>query len=343
MLEIHELSKNEFDVWDAFVDAHPEGTFFHLSAWADLISKSFGHRTHYLYAISNNEIQGVLPLVHVNSQLFGNTLVSTPFCVRGGAIALNSDIESMMIERAVDLAEELGVDQIELRDGVEKPLDEEWQTPDLYYNFSKSITNDHDENMKAIPRKQRAMVRKGIGNELRAEVSSNIDPFFQIYAESVRDLGTPVFSRRYFANLIDAFSGNCDITTIYKDDAPCASVMSFFYKDTVMPYYGGGLRLARAVKGYDFMYWSLMCRSAETGYTIFDYGRSKVNTGAYSFKKNWGFEPTPLPYAYRLVKASKLAEKNPNNPKYRRFIETWKKLPLPVANAVGPYISKNLG
>ena len=198
--------------------------------------------------------------------------------------------------------------------------------------------------MKEIPRKQRAMVRKAIQQELQSHVEDNIDAVYEAYSESVRNLGTPVFAKKYFQILKQVFSDECEnlvITT--KTGELVAGVLSFYFKDQVLPYYGGGTSLARAVKGNDFMYWELMRRSAERGIAIFDYGRSKKGTGSYSFKKNWGFTPEPLNYEYYLVNAKEVPNVNPLNPKYKIFINIWKNLPIAVTKTVGPFISRNLG
>ena len=163
------------------------------------------------------------------------------------------------------------------------------------------------------------------------------------YAESVRNLGTPVFSRRYFDILLDAFGDAADIVTVLDGGQPIASVMNFYFRDEVLPYYGGGTAQARQRAGNDFMYWEVMRRAAERGFRLFDFGRSKVGTGAHAFKHNWGFTPAPLHYRYKLAPGAAIPDHNPLNPKYRLFIAAWKRLPLPVANLLGPPIVRGLG
>jgi FemAB-related protein (PEP-CTERM system-associated) len=197
--------------------------------------------------------------------------------------------------------------------------------------------------MAAIPRKQRAMVRKGIQAGLTSELDDGIDRFYRAYSESVRNLGTPVFGKRYFQILKEVFGADCEVLTITSGGGLVASVLSFYFRDEVLPYYGGGTDEARAVKGNDFMYWELMRRAAERGVKVFDYGRSKVGTGSYGFKKNWGFEPEPLHYEYHLVRADRVPDVNPLNPKYRLFIAAWKRLPLAVSRLIGPMIARSLG
>lgn len=340
-VEIKLLSQDKYQQWNDYVTSKEEGTFFHLAEWQQVIEKAFGHKTYMYFAEYEGNVVGVLPLGHVKSMLFGNNLVSMPFTVYGGAIADTDEIRQQLEQKACELAEQLKVDSLELRE--RKINNPDWPTKELYVTFRKEISDDEEENMKAIPRKQRAMVRKGIKAELSSEVDENIDRFFEAYSHSVWRLGTPVFSKKYFQILKDVFKDQCDIVTITKGDELVASVMNFYFRDQVLPYYGGGMDNARAYAGNDFMYWEVMRRAAEKGCKIFDFGRSKEGTGAYSFKKNWGFTPEPLPYQYHLVKADKMPEINPNNPKYKFFINTWKKMPVGVSRVIGPMISKNLG
>ena len=341
-LSIIPLPTDLEESWDEYVNDHNNGTFFHLSKWRNVLESSLGHKTYYVCAMTGEHIVGVLPLCHVKSLLFGNTLCSTPFSVYGGPLADSSAIRDALLDYAKKTATNLNVDVLEIRNQGEAI--EGWETKDLYVTFRKEISDDDEENMKAIPRKQRAMVRKGIKAGLHSVIDNNVDDFFQAYSESVRNLGTPVFPKRYFKALLEEFSDSIDILTVRsKENELVASVMSFYYKDEVLPYYGGGTYLARNLKGNDFMYWDLMCHAVRKGVRIFDYGRSKQGTGSYSFKKNWGFEPKKMGYSYYLVKATELPDINPLNPKYQMFIKTWKKLPLSVANFIGPFLARNLG
>ena len=327
--------------WDAYVDRHLEGGFFHLYGWREVLERSVGFRSHYLMALRGEELVGVLPLMRVKSVLFGDALVSLPFCVQGGVIADDPCAERALLAAASELAERLGVDYLELRHT--RAVATDWPTKsETYVLFKRELSADVEENMKAIPRKQRAMVRKGIGAGLVSRDETSLDHFFHIYATSVRNLGTPVFPRRYFETLYQVFAQRCRVTTVFNGADAVSSVLSFVYKDTVMPYYGGGVPAARDLKAYDFLYWEVMRTACEQGIRYFDYGRSKRDSGSYSFKKNWGFEPEPLHYQYHLVKQRALPDRNPNNPKYALAVDTWKKLPLPLANFLGPFVSPYL-
>lgn len=341
-LEVKALSESGRPAWDDYVNAHNDGTFFHLSGWKHVIESGVGHMTHYFFAEQNGKIKGILPLAHVNSILFGSSLVSTPFCVYGGILADDETVKATLQEKACALANSLQVGYLEMRN-LKPSNNMNWPKKDLYVTFRKSIDPNREINMQSIPRKQRAMVRKGIDSGLKGESDKGIDRFYRAYSESVHNLGTPVFSKKFFATLVDVFRDSIDILTITHAGKPVSSVMSFFFKNQVLPYYGGGTDGARSVKANDYMYFELMCRAAERGVTLFDFGRSKKGTGSYSFKKNWGFEPEPLSYEYYLVKSSEMPDINPLNPKYQLFISLWKKMPLFAANLIGPFIAKNLG
>lgn len=340
-MEIKQLDESRKSDWDTFVNDCAEATFFHLAGWREVVERAFGHKTHYLFAEDEGRIVGVLPLGHVRSLLFGNALISNPFCVYGGAIAESDSVRVALEEEACRLARELGVDYLELRNI--KSHGSGRLTKSLYVTFRKALDPDPEKNLAAVPRKQRAMIRKGIAAGLRGVIDPGIDRFFAAYSESVRNLGTPVFSKRYFAILKDVFGETCEILSVERQGRVIASVMSFYFRDEVLPYYGGGTEEARDLKGNDFMYWEVMRRATEKGVRVFDYGRSKVGTGSYRFKTHWGFEPQPLAYEYELVKSKTVPEINPLNPKYRYFIAAWQRLPLPVSNLVGPWISRNLG
>lgn len=333
--------------WDDYVQRHADGTFFHLSGWQAVITKAYGHRCYFVGALLADELIGVLPLAHVKSWLFGNSLVSTPFCVYGGPVADSEDAAKALVDHAVALAKKLKVDVLEIRsrdDRMSAWRDDNWVLKDLHVTFRKPITDDQEANLSAIPRKQRAMVRKGIKAELEYAIDSDPQRFVQMYSESVRNLGTPVFPKKYFRILQQEFGEDCDILTVTKDGQPVTSVMNFYFRDEVLPYYGGGTEAARALKANDFMYYALMGHASSTkGSRLFDYGRSKQGVGSYSFKKNWGFEPQPLYYAVHLIKAKEVPEINPLNPKYQMFIKVWKKLPVWLSQIIGPFLSRSLG
>lgn len=328
--------------WDNFVFACPDATFFHRAAWQNIIKDVFHHATYFFYAEDAGEIQGVLPLAHVNSRLFGNSLVALPFAVYGGVAANNAEATMALEDEAQKLAKKLGVDHLEFRNM--KPQHADWPTQDLYVTFRKEILSDVEANMLSIPRKQRAMVRKGIKNGLESTVDRSSDRFFKLFADNVHRHGTPAMPKRYFDTLLQVFGKDCEVLTVTGPDGQLlSSVLSFYFRDEVLPYYAGDDESARHLAANDFKYWELMRRACERGCKLFDYGRSKEGTGPYAFKKNWGFEPQPLHYEYCLYKRDAIPQNNPNNPKYKLFIAAWRRMPIGLANWLGPHIVRNLG
>ena len=328
--------------WDAFVRQCSAATFFHRAGWRDVIEAEFGHRTHYLLAERESSIVGVLPLAEMRSRLFGDALVSLPFSVYGGPAADDESVADRLIDAAEALAGELRVAHLELRNRL--PLRPEWPRQDLYATFRKRISPDVDMNMRDIPRKQRAMVRKGARNALASEIDSGVERFFGLYADNVHRHGTPPFARRYFERLVETFGEDVEVMTVVDGRGrPVSSVLSFYFRDEVLPYYAGDIEEARDLAANDFKYWELMRRACERGVRVFDYGRSKRGTGPFDFKKNWGFEPTPLAYEYRLLRRQSIPQHNPANPRYRALIAVWRRLPLAVANRVGPHVVRSLG
>ncbi|WP_374240462.1 FemAB family XrtA/PEP-CTERM system-associated protein [Zoogloea sp.] len=328
--------------WNAFVFGCPDATFFHRIEWRGIMEGVFRHRTHYLLAERDGQIVAVLPLVEVKSRLFGHAMTSLPFAVYGGIAGTDAEAVAALDQAADALSRKAGVQHLEYRNLAERHP--EWPRQEVYVTFRKEILPDEEANMLAIPRKQRAMVRKGIKNGLVCEIDANVDRFFALYADNVLRHGTPALPKRFFETLMRVFGQDCEVMTVLSPEGkPLSTVLTFYFRDEVLPYYAGDDLAARDLAANDFKYWELMRRACARGYKIFDYGRSKVGTGPYSFKKNWGFEPQPLSYEYRLYKRDEVPQNNPLNPKYRAFIAMWRRLPLAVANAIGPHIVRNLG
>jgi FemAB-related protein (PEP-CTERM system-associated) len=318
----------------AFVAAHPASTPFHLPAWSRAVARGCGQRVRTLVAERGGTIVGVLPLTEVRSPLFGAALVSAGFAVDGGVLG-----EGDFAPAAVALAERLGIGSVELRGGA---LPAGWMRDDTtYVGFARDLAVEDDAELLAIPRKQRAEVRKALANPLEV-VTGGVelaDEHYRIYAESVRNLGTPVFPRALFRAVLETM--DADILTVRHEGRAVASVLSLYHRGTVYPYWGGGTEAARGLRANDRMYFALMAHARARGATRFDFGRSKAGTGPAAFKKNWGFEGRPLAYA-KWAKGE-AREINPLDPKYALMVRTWQRLPLPVANLVGPWISRGLG
>lgn len=317
---------------DAFVRAHPDATPFHLTGWTKAVEVGCGQRGRFLIAERDGVIIGLLPLTEMRSPLFGKALVSAGFAVGGGVLGEGT-------RPLAAAARALGCPSVELRGG---PVPDGWSSDSSsYLGFARPLAADDDAELLAIPRKQRAEVRKSLTSDLEvvtggAELAGE---HYRVYAESVRNLGTPVFPRRLFTEALARLDS--DILTVRWQGRAVASVLSLYFNGVAYPFWGGGTVAARALRANDRMYFALMAHARARGCTHFDFGRSKTGTGPAAFKKNWGFEGVPLTYARWSDGPAR--EVNPLNPKYALMVRGWKKLPLPLATLVGPWISRGLG
>ena len=338
--------------WDAFVLAHPAGTLFHLSQWREIVSQSFGYKPYYLCVEDGGRIRGILPLFLVRSLLFGKSLVAIPIGVYGGVVAEDAASAGILLDKAKDLARAERVRYLEIRGNpyidasVPAAFDAggtSWYRKDLYVTFMSSIDPSDESNLARIPRKQRRMVRQGEKHGLRSVFDNRrLCEFYEIYAESVRNLGTPVYGLSYFERLVETLGEQCKVLLVEYQGRAVAGVLSFFYKDQVLPFYGGAARKFLHLAPNDFMYWELMRYAAAQGYKVFDFGRSKQDTGSYHFKRHWGFEPRPLPYWYYSLAGLPIPDTSPLNPKLQWAIRIWRNLPVKVTTLVGPQIVRHL-
>jgi FemAB-related protein (PEP-CTERM system-associated) len=327
--------------WDAFVRSTPGGSPFHLLAWKRTVETTFRHRPHYLMAVRGGGLEGVLPLFEVRGLLGGRALVSVPYGVYGGICASGVAARVALVEAARQLAVRIRANYVELRHRAGQELD--LPTKSLYVTFSRPIAKSEEANLNAIPRKQRRMTRQGAKHGLHAEFGlQHLDRFYNIYAHSVHSLGSPVFPRGLFHAIRREFGRDCELLTIWKDAALVSGVLTLLFEDQVLPYYGGARQESLAFAVNDFMYWELLCHAAKAGYRTFDFGRSREGTGAYNFKRHWGFEPVPLPYQYVLLDGSRMPDLSPSNPKMQYAVEAWKRMPLPLTKLVGPLVTRYL-
>ena len=331
---------------DAWVRDQPQATPFHLPGWSIAVARACGHASHTLVAErADGSIAGLLPLTEIASALFGRALVSNGFAVGGGILSSEPAAVRQLGEAAWALAQELRCPTLELRGGpAEGP---EWHREHAtYLGFVRTLAADDDAELLAIPRKQRAEVRKALAADLVVTIGADAAAarrHYAVYAESVRNLGTPVFPARLFRAVLAEFGNAADILTVSAGGVAQASVLSLYFNGTVYPYWGGGTAAARALRANDRMYFALMSHARAKGCTRFDFGRSKVGTGPAAYKKNWGFHGAPLAYAKRVADGQVAREINPLDPRFAFKIAAWKRLPLWLANAVGPHIAKGLG
>lgn len=322
--------------------AEQRGTLFHRPAWLRAVERGTGQRARGLLAEKGGAVAGWLPLTEIHSPIFGRMLASSGFAVGGGVLAEREATAEALCRAAEMLAVRLSCLTIELRGGA-APGD--WlHRDDTHCGFVGPLAADDEARLLSIPRKQRAEVRKGLENDLQVTVGAAADDraaHYAVYAESVRNLGTPVFPRSLFDACLDELGG--DILTVRHAGKPIASVLSFYHDGAVLPYWGGGTLAARGLRANDRMYFELMRRARERGCDRFDFGRSKTGSGAWSFKKNWGFEPEPLAYASWTAPGEEQRDADPTSARHAARIALWRKLPLPLANRLGPLIARGLG
>lgn len=340
-LHIRRAGPQDIETWDLYVNKHPGGTVFHLNAWKAVIESSFHHKSLYFIAEKHGSVCGIFPVFEIKSWLFGHYLVSIPFAEVGGCLADGPEIERALIEEASRVTDKKNALYLEIRNRNRVP---DLDTKTLYYNFSKEISVDHDENLRAIPRKSRAMVRNAIKKGLVAEFGHHLlSKFYDILALNYHRLGTPVFSKKMFTNFLKYYPESSDILLVNtKDGKKAAAVLFFIHKNRILPYYAGSDFSLRHLGPNDFMYWELMKYGADSGISVFDYGRSKEGTGSFRFKKHWGFRPEPLSYQYYLSSADEVPNLSPANPKYERKIRMWQRMPHFFTRFAGPFISRNI-
>jgi FemAB-related protein (PEP-CTERM system-associated) len=332
------LTKEDANGWDAFVKIHPTGTFFHQLGWKRVIEATYGYESCYLCAKRGERITGIGPAFIVSNWLSGACLISLPFAVYGGICAEDVESEDALISRLEQLASDAGAQYVELRSR-KATLRPGYHANPRYATFTLPLEGDVEAVYKALPKDVRYMIRKAEKAGLHARRGfDQLDLFYDLMAVNLRRLGTPAFSRRLFENLIREYPGQVDLTIVYSGDEPLAGGMSFFCRKGMQPYYVGSKEKAKALAGNDFLWWQLIKLAAATGYTVFDFGRSKMNSGNYDFKKKWNPQIEPLDYQVRLIASKNMPEFRQSNRKFQIATKLWSKIPLGLTKVMGPRV-----
>lgn len=340
-VEIKRLSVEHESAWQSYVDRHPAASLYHLLEWRDVVVNSFGHNCLYLIAVYNDTLVGVLPLVQLHSRLFGNFLVSQAFFNYGGALGDSEAVENKLMSTAAEEAKSLGCSHIEYRDDFQRA--------------SVPARTDKVSMMLALPDSS-DQLWQDIGSKLRAQIKRPqrenceyrigglelLDDFYHVFAINMRDLGTPVYAKYFFANIINSLGEKARLVIIYKSGQPVASAFLIGYRDVLEIPWASTLRSVNHLGVNMLLYWHVLKFAIERKYRWFDFGRSTVNAGTYRFKRQWGARPRQLYWHYWLSAGGDLPEINPNNPKYTLLIKAWKLLPVSVSKIIGPLIVKNL-
>lgn len=343
-IAVREFEETDREAWRSYVAFRKEATFFHDLRWSDAVNAGYGYRNRHLLAERAGKVAGVLPLTLIASPLLGRSLISTAFSVGGGILADDDEIAAALGAYALDLGRRLKVNYVELRGGPPPGAGYAEKTG-VYATFEKEMPADPEAIRDWLPRNRRAEVKKALRidepNENSFRTTNRTRDFYKVYAPAVRNLGTPVMPQKFLAALKTNFGDDVEIGLVEHHGEPVAGLMSFWVRDRVMPYYIGAGRKARDIRAYDYLYYKLMRRAVERGVRIFDFGRSKIGSTHFDTKTFWGFEPKPVVYHVGLVRAKEAPNVNPNNPKFARFVGLWRRLPLPLANFLGPIAARN--
>ncbi len=329
--------------WDQYVESHPEGCIYHLSAWQSIIKKQFGHESFYhISKNESNDINGLLPVVQLKSTLFGNYMVSVPYFNYGGVIANDNKVAINLMQQAGELAKNKSSSHVEFRDT--QMYEGNWGLREDKVVMLLDLPAESETLWKDIGTKVRAQVKR----PQREPVSSKhggldlLDDFYQVFAQNMRDLGTPVYSKKFFKSILETFPNNAHIVCIYHNDKPAAAGFLMGYKNRMEIPWASALREFNKISVNMFLYWEVLKFSIEQGYQQFDFGRSTVNAGTYRFKKQWGAKPKQLYWHYWLAGGQDVPKMNPDNPKYKLVISIWQKLPVWLTKIIGPAIVKSL-
>ena len=338
------LTEGDARRWDDFVLRSASSNGYHQIAWRDVIERSFGHRTFYLLSEADSgSVDGVLPLVQLKSCMFGNFLVSLPYFNYGGVCAASEHAAHKLLTEAKFLAGEIGVEHIEFRHT-------EHSFGDLPVKRDKvsmrlALAGGAEGLFKSFPAKLRSQIRRPEKEGMVCEIGRNdkLDDFYAVFAENMRDLGTPVYARAFFGNILEAFPRSSWICTVATGDGrPVAAAFLVGFRGMMEIPWASSLRRYNALSPNMLLYWNVLKFACESGYSVFDFGRSTPGEGTYRFKEQWGAKPEQLYWHYWLRNSGTLPELNPKNPKYQVAIRLWKRLPLPVTRMFGPAIVKYL-
>ena len=336
-VEVSELQEGEEGRWDDFVFGASSGTFFHLTPWRRIIQRVLGRECPYLVARRAGRITGVLPLSRARSRIFGDCLVSLPLAVYGGVCADDGESHRALLKAGSGFADRLGVQYLELRNRAEL-TPTSWPGRQLYVTFTQDLTAGPENLMKGLPRDTRYAIRKGQKAGLAWTDDLSLAEFYDLYAQSVHRLGTPVFPRELFAALRSGFANQVRLFGVRKGTTPIAGVLCFYFRDQVLPYYAGALPEYNRDSPNSFMYWNLIEQSSKEGLREFDFGRSKRGTGSFDFKSAWSMKVTELPYRYHLVKAREVPHITPVDAKFQLPVAAWKRMPLSWTKIIGPRV-----
>ena len=335
---------NEADaqLWDQFVNSHTQCSNYHRWGWKRVIENSFHWPTFYLMATEDGTVLGILPLAWQKSWMFGSFLTSLPFLNCGGVVGESQSAKEALVAEAIALAQRLRAKHLELR----HRLNPELRLPTKTHKVAvvRRVEPDAEKMWAALPHKVRTDIRKGMKSGLTAEFGGEdlLDAFYGVFARNMRDLGTPVYGRHFFSEILKTFPRDTYICIVRHQGKPVASSFLMGHRGTLEAAWSSSLYSYVSMKPNMFLYWRTLSFAGERGYQLFDFGRSSIGSGTHRFKKQWGSQDVPLYWVYWVPEGADLPELNPENPRYRLAIWLWQRLPVSVTKLVGPAIVKRL-
>jgi FemAB-related protein (PEP-CTERM system-associated) len=387
-IKVHPIQSMDGHLWDAYVNSHPRATLYHLWGWKNVIERTYGHSTYYLMAtedkpelmvrndrkakgcelsatrheLNANSVVGILPLIHINHFIFGNSLISMPFLDYGGVLADSENAERTLVDQAIKLGKNLRVRNIELRHINPLPWIDEisWlnqESPNNPINPLNCVTKTHkvrmllelpkspEELIQSFKSKLRSQIKKSLREGLKEKVGGLelLNDFYRVFSINMRDLGSPVHSRKLMTNILLEFPGRSKIVVIYKDGCAFAASIIIGFKDTLENPWASALRRYRKFSPNMLLYWTMLEYACNSGFKYFDFGRSSLNEGTYKFKEQWGSKPITLHWHYISLGGKPIPREMPEKSKFTKGIKAWQKLPTPVTTIIGPRIRKYIG
>jgi FemAB-related protein (PEP-CTERM system-associated) len=328
--------------WEEYVNGHPLSTNYHRWNWKEVIEKSFGWPAYYWMIEENGKVQGVLPLIWQKSRLFGSFMTSLPFFNAGGILADNKLAEQTLLDEAIRLAKQVGAKYLELRHREQHHLNLHTKTGKV--TLVLPVSSDRERMWKDLGTKMRTKVRKSQSFEMTAEFGGPefLDDFYAVFSHNMRDLGTPVYGRGFFAEILRIFPQDAYICRVRHAQKTVAVSFLSGFRDRLEAIWSSSVQEYLSLKPNFFLYWNLLCFAGQKGYRVFDFGRSTIDSGTHEFKLQWGAQTVQLYWDYWLRNSDQLPELNPQNPKYRMAIWLWQRLPVPVTRMIGPRIVRSL-
>jgi len=328
--------------WDQFVATQPHATHYHQYAWRGVIEKHFAHKAHYLAALcKSGNIVGILPSVHLKSRLFGSFMVSMPYVNYGGPLSATEAIDEALLKALSSRAQSLDCDHAEIRESHPR---KDWPQQAHKVSMVLQLPESSEQLDKQLGSKLRSQVRRAEREGMQVSFGGTelLSDFYAVFSRNMRDLGTPVYSRAFFADVLEGFADSSIIAVVRYQDRPVAAAFLLGFRDTLEVPWASSLRKMNRLGTNMFLYRALLDHAQQQGYAFFDFGRSTTDGPTYRFKKQWGAIAHPLYWHYWLPSEENMPSLNPDNPKYRLAIRVWKNLPVSLANRLGPPIVKNL-